>query len=245
MGPQSFRGPFPALASAYQRRHTTHLRNHALTQRGNCENHCCGIQKGRRREDNHCRASIGSAGRRGAIIDTYPQASLTDWFHARQNEAPVLFSADLSDIDKDVQRIASRGYRYLIIDTPPAVTSDIRKAIRVADLVIVPTRPSPHDLRAVGATVDLIEAESKRMLFVINGATPRARLTGAAAIELSQHGTVAPVILHHRIDYQASMIDGRTAQEIDACSKSAVEVGHLRDYVISQLGKCAGAELRK
>jgi chromosome partitioning protein len=180
-----------------------------------------------------------------AIIDTDPQASLTDWFHARQAEAPILFGADLASIAQEAQRIAARGYRYLIIDTPPAVTSDIRKAIRVADLVIVPTRPSPHDLRAVGATVDLIEAEAKRMLFVINGATARARLTGAAAIELSQHGTVAPVTLHHRIDYQASMIDGRTAQEIDACSKSAGEVGHLRDYVLQQLVKCAGAEVRK
>lgn len=72
----------------------------------------------------------------------------------------------------------------------------------------IPTRPSPHDLRAVGSTVELVEAAGKRMVFVINGAAQRAKITGEAAIALSQHGTVAPVTLYQRTDYAASMIDG-------------------------------------
>ncbi|MDO6385562.1 ParA family protein [Uliginosibacterium sp. 31-12] len=180
-----------------------------------------------------------------AIIDTDPQASLADWFHARANEAPVLFGSDLASLADDLRKIEGRGYRYCIIDTPPAIGADIKRAIRCADLVLVPVRPSPHDLRAVGATVDIVEAEGKRMVFIVNGATPRARLTAGAAIELSQHGTVAPVTLHHRIDYQASMINGGTAQEIDACSKSAGEVGQLREYIVAQLARHASKEAGK
>jgi chromosome partitioning protein len=77
-----------------------------------------------------------------------------------------------------------------------------------ADLVILPTRPSPHDLRAVGATVDIANRHGKRPLFVVNAATQRARITGEAAVALSQHGTVAPVTIHHRVDFAASMVDG-------------------------------------
>ena len=41
-----------------------------------------------------------------------------------------------------------------------------------------PRGPSPHDLRAVGATVDIAERHGKPVVFVINAATARARITG-------------------------------------------------------------------
>ena len=92
-------------------------------------------------------------------------------------------------------------------------------------------------LRAVGSTVELVEAAGKRMVFVINGAAQRAKITGEAAIALSQHGTVAPVTLYQRTDYAASMIDGRTVQEIDAASRSAAEISELWLYVFAQIRK--------
>ncbi len=97
----------------------------------------------------------------------------------------------------------------------PAITMAIQSVISVAELIVVPTRPSPHDLRAVGATVDLCERAGKPLLFVVNAATPRARITSEAAIALSQHGTVAPVTIHHRTDYASSMIDGRTVMDFE------------------------------
>ncbi len=75
------------------------------------------------------------------------------------------------------------------------------------------------------------------MVFVINGAAQRAKITGEAAIALSQHGTVAPVTLYQRTDFAASMIDGRTAQEIDPMSRSAGEIVDLWKYVDTQLNK--------
>ncbi|MBA38179.1 MAG: chromosome partitioning protein ParA, partial [Sphingobium sp.] len=103
--------------------------------------------------------------------------------------------------------------------------------------IVVPTRPSPHDLRAVGATVDLCERAGKPLIFVVNAATPKARITSEAAIALSQHGTVAPVTLHHRTDFAASMIDGRTVMEVDPRGRSAGEVESLWAYVSDRLEK--------
>jgi chromosome partitioning protein len=120
---------------------------------------------------------------------------------------------------------------------PPAITVAIQSVIAVAELIVVPTRPSPHDLRAVGATVDLCERAGKPLIFVVNGATPKARITSEAAVALSQHGTVAPVTLHHRTDFAASMIDGRTVMEVDPKGRSAAEVTALWTYISERLEK--------
>jgi chromosome partitioning protein len=113
----------------------------------------------------------------------------------------------------------------------------IQSVIQVAELIVVPTRPSPHDLRAVGATVDLCERAGKPLIFVVNAATPKARITSDAIIALSQHGTVAPITIHQRTDFAASMIDGRTVMEVDANGKAAAEVEALWTYVCDRLEK--------
>jgi chromosome partitioning protein len=89
----------------------------------------------------------------------------------------------------------------------------------------------------VGATVDLCERAGKPLVFVVNAATPKAKITSEAAVALSQHGTVAPITLHHRTDFAASMIDGRTVMEVDPNSRSAVEVTTLWKYLADRLEK--------
>jgi chromosome partitioning protein len=73
--------------------------------------------------------------------------------------------------------LRQQGFRLAVIDTPPAITMAIQSVIAVAELIVIPTRPSPHDLRAVGATVDLCERAGKSLLFVVNAATPKAKIT--------------------------------------------------------------------
>jgi chromosome partitioning protein len=172
-----------------------------------------------------------------ALIDTDPQGSLSSWWNEREAAAPLFASVDIGNLKKHLKELAKAGVELAIIDTPPAVTKTIREVIAVADLVLIPTRPSPHDLRAVSSTVELVEQCSKRMIFIINGAAARARITGEAAVALSQHGTVAPVTLYQRTDFAASMIDGRTVQEIDAGSRSSNEIGELWNYVYTQIRK--------
>ena len=150
-----------------------------------------------------------------ALIDTDPQGSpgRIGGTRARRprrissRRACPIWKQALADLDR-------AGIKIAVIDTPPAITQSISRVVAHADLVLVPTRPSPHDLRAVGATVDIAERHGKPLIFVINAATARARITGESAVALSQHGTVAPVTIHHRVDFAASMIDGRTVGEV-------------------------------
>jgi chromosome partitioning protein len=172
-----------------------------------------------------------------ALIDTDPQGSLAKWWNVREANAPAFIQSQYSTLFQDIERAREQGFRLIVIDTPPAVTRAISEVVAHADLVVVPTRPSPHDLRAVGPTIDIVETRKKQMIFALNAATPRAKITMEAAVALSQHGTVAPVTICNRLDFAASMIDGRTVMEIDPLSKSAAEIADLWRYLAERLAR--------
>src|SRR6478752_1923091 len=172
-----------------------------------------------------------------ALIDTDPQGSLAAWWNARTAPTPRFVKAGLPDLEEALAALDRAGVKIAVIDTPPAITQSISRVVAHADLVIVPTRPSPHDLRAVGATVDIAERHGKPVVFVINAATARARITGESAVALSQHGMVAPVTLHHRVDFAASMVDGRTVGEAAPGSASAKEISELWIYIQERLSR--------
>ena len=172
-----------------------------------------------------------------AMIDTDPQGSLAEWWNAREAPTPVFVRTSTGRLPQDIERMRFIGIELLIIDTPPAITSVIGDVIKHSDLVLIPTRPSPHDLRSVGATVELVEQYAKPLVFVVNGATPRARITSEAVIALSQHGTLAPSIIHQRVDFAASMIDGRTVMEVTNSTRSTDEIAELWDYLYNRLNR--------
>lgn len=180
-----------------------------------------------------------------ALIDTDPQGSLSEWWNSRESKTPVFVKTASLELDDALAELRSAGIKLAIVDTPPAITGAISKVVSCADLVVVPTRPGPHDLRAVGATVDIAESLGKPLVFVVNAATARARITGDAAVALSQHGTVAPITLHHRVDYAASMVDGRTVGEVVSNSRSAQEIKTLWSYLSERLQKFRGDAERK
>jgi len=171
------------------------------------------------------------------LVDTDPQGSLTEWWNEREAPTPAFAQTNISRLLTDLDELREQGFKLAVIDTPPAITLAIQSVICVSDLIVIPTRPSPHDLRAAGGTVELADRTDKPFMFVVNGATPRARITSDAAIALSQHGTVAPITLHHRTEYASSMIDGRTVMEVNPKGKSAVEIEELWEYINDRLEK--------
>jgi chromosome partitioning protein len=164
-----------------------------------------------------------------SLIDTDPQAGLAAWWNVRQATTPLWVEAT-TELAVAVAAVRARP-GLLFVDTPPSVSETIAEVIAVSDLVVIPVRPSPNDLRAVGSTIAIAKRAKCRMVFVINGATQRARITAETAIALSQHGTVAPVMVHHRVDFAGAMTDGRTCSELDPASRSAAEIAGLWSYI--------------
>ena len=147
----------------------------------------------------------------------------------------------LDKISNNLAELRGRAGAVTIIDTPPALTGSIEQVIAIADLVVIPARPSPHDLRAIGATLEMTRRAGKPFLFVINGAAPRASITAECVAALSEHGRVAPSILFQRTDYATSMIAGNTVMETVPSGRSAQEIAELWKFVYAQMNIRAAA----
>ena len=172
-----------------------------------------------------------------ALIDCDPMGGLSAWWNEREDESPAFVTTTLNGLSETIRRLEAEGIALVIIDTPPASGDVIRSVVRQASLVIVPIRPSPDDLRAVGATVDVIENEDKPMVFIINAATRKARLTSQAAITLSQHGMVADPIIHRAEAYPTSSLGGLTVGELEPNGSPAKEIAQLWVYLRNRLSR--------
>ncbi|NQU71420.1 MAG: AAA family ATPase [Rhodospirillales bacterium] len=166
-----------------------------------------------------------------AVVDTDPQGSLTDWWNVRSAPTPAFVQTTLDRLEQDLDQLRGLGTKMVIIDSPSALTGAISNVVKVADLVVIPTRPSPHDVRALSATVELVEHLGKPLVFVINAAVPRTRITTETISLISAYGPMAPTSIGHRIDFASSMIDGRTVMELPGRSKSSSEISELWAYV--------------
>ena len=178
------------------------------------------------------------------LIDTDPQGSLSAWWNVRKATVPVLAPMTIAELPEKLKLLDAAAYAVAVIDTPPAITEAIGAVVVSADLVLIPTRPSPHDLRAVGSTVALVQGAGKPFVFAMTQAKPNTRLTVQAMAALSEHGKVAPVIVHDRVDYAGSMIDGRAVQEIDPKGRSAAEMAELWAFLKAQMANSTKARKR-
>ena len=115
----------------------------------------------------------------------------------------------------------------VFIDTRPAVEEPEAEAARVADLVIVPVRPSPDDLEAVGETLRILRRLDKRAVLVVNAAKSAARATGARAALSRYPVPVCPIHLADRTIYLDASLEGRGVSEMrGATAREAL--GELR-----------------
>ena len=180
------------------------------------------------------------------LIDTDPQQTLATWWNIREAESPKLAPVNLRDLPEKLQALAQSGFAYCFIDTPPALTEQNQQVLRLADMVLIPTRPSPNDLWSLGATLDLVKKAGTPFAFVLTQAKANARITIQTMGALSQHGQVFQSVIHDRVDYATSMTDGRTALEINPSSPAAAEIGELWGLVRKRIGELANnSELAK
>jgi chromosome partitioning protein len=160
------------------------------------------------------------------LIDTDPQGTLSTWHEGRVAETPHRVEIGLADLPLALGTLGQRGAALCFIDTAPN-RGDDAGLFRVADLVLVPVRPSPSDLWAVSATVALLKQVGTPFLFVVNQATLNANITAQAIASLSHHGPVAETIVGTRVHYAAAMTDGHTAPEMASKGLAAQEITAL------------------
>jgi chromosome partitioning protein len=174
------------------------------------------------------------------LIDRDPQATSSKWWQRRQEAEPPLRYPELLDLEgADLTRSvgalkAKPG--FLFIDTRPAVGEPEAEAARIADLVIVPIRPSPDDIEAVGDTLKILRRLNKRAVLVVNAARNEARAVSARAA-LSQYPV--PVCPHHLTDrtaYLDASLEGRGVGEMKGAGarEATVEIRRVWEWICTE-----------
>ncbi len=161
------------------------------------------------------------------LIDTDPQETLTIWHECREAERPRRIELTRDGLEAGLELLRQNGAAWCFIDTAPTRADDNLALFKMADLVLVPVRPSPSDLWAVAATVKLLGQVEIPFLFVVTQAKRNANITSQAIAALSHHGAVAQTIIADRVAYSAAMTDGRTAQELENKSPAVTEIREL------------------
>lgn len=167
------------------------------------------------------------------LIDTDPQRSLAWWHQLRGPEEPRLIEANARELPELVEAARREGFGRVVVDTPPHAEDSILSAMRVADIVLVPTRPGPLDLAAVASTLDLAQRVGKAPLAVLNhcpartGATEPAIVSEARAALTAMGATVAATALANRVAMSHAILTGSTVNEHEPDGKAAAEVAAL------------------
>ncbi|WP_425100386.1 ParA family partition ATPase [Tropicibacter sp. S64] len=163
---------------------------------------------------------LQALGHRVAFIDLDPQGSLGRWFMTRAESHPDrLEGMDFATssawgISYEVRKMTA-DFDFVIVDTPPKADSDLRPALRVAALVLVPVSVSHVDLWATEGVLDLAQRESAETLLVMNRTRTRTRLGADVAEAATQmHARIAEAGFANRVVYAESLGLGLGALEM-------------------------------
>ncbi len=167
-----------------------------------------------------------------AVLDTDPQGSLGRWFMTRLEAtagAPGLEFATASawGVSYECDKLKKTN-DFVIVDTPPKADSDLRPALREADLVIVPVSASQLDLWATEAVLELVERTRRPSLAVLNRARAGTRLstemvTGMQSLE----APVAQTVLGNRVVFAEALGAGFGVSERQPSGRAAAEIAAL------------------
>ena len=172
-------------------------------------------------------AYAASNGIKTAVIDLDQQASISAWHGARQDDLIHLIPSHPPLLAKYVAQCEAQDYRLCIIDTPPHNSTAAANAISVANLTIVPVRPSAFDLVAAQATFDLLAQNGGKGGAVINAVPSGTKVIDDATKFVTDAGIKVIGRTGQRIAYQHATTRGQGVTEYESSGRAADEIREL------------------
>ena len=172
------------------------------------------------------------------LLDADPQGSALDWADSRSAPQMNLDARELppGNLSRELRSL-SQSYDWIIIDGPPGIGRISAEAVRVADIVLIPSKPSPFDVWACADIVEAVKARQQttdgipKAFFVITMARPRTRLVGQVDAALAEYGLNAlSARTTERVAYPMSAIEGQSV--LDSRDRNAQqEILAMRDEI--------------
>ncbi|CCG40073.1 ParA family partition ATPase [Magnetospirillum molischianum] len=182
------------------------------------------------------------SGRRVGLLDIDPQGSLAAWFEVRR----ALVGPDgggIAFVQAAGWRLATelerlrRDLDLVLIDSPPHAETEVRLAVRAADLILVPVQPSPMDLWATGPTLEIARREKTPAVVVFNRTPAKSKLVEAVRRKIAETSVpVADSVLGNRVAFASAMMEGRGVLESHPRHVASREVTALADEIAGRLG---------
>ena len=177
----------------------------------------------------HLAVEAVNDGHKTILIDLDPQQTLEGWWGKRDNNDIPLTEANNENLKDQIDKLSVAGFDLCIIDTPGDASMNARSGIDVADLVVIPSKPTAPDLSAIGRTIGIVEEAKKKFVFVITQGVLTSNLNFQASSALSSFGKVAPTIIANRAAYAKAMGAGESAANSD--KKASDELSKLWNFV--------------
>ena len=160
---------------------------------------------------------------RVAMVDLDPQRSLVSWWARRgKSDNPKIFEG--AEMAQDaVEALRLNGVcNYVFIDGPPAHLMTIEDMVQAADYVLIPIKPSAHDLIASQDAVVLARRADADFGIVFNDVR-----RGEAAVRSARNELLnvdLPILtteITHRVAHINAAAKGKSAAELRDRSATA------------------------
>lgn len=196
-------------------------------------------QKGGSGKTTSTLAIAGAAHAQGktvVVLDIDPQAAATGWYTARKRsglpEGLHVQPLQAVQLEEVLEACREQDVDLVLIDTPPQSDNPAVQAAQLSDLVLIVTKPSVMDLRAIQNTLRLAKVADVHPYLLLNSVKP----VGTRHLEASQTMTsmgvdVLPVMLGDRVAFMDMLVDGRTPVEYEPGGAAAQEAVKLYEHV--------------
>lgn len=175
------------------------------------------------------------------LVDADPQGTARTWGEVanqagHQTPTVVAMGPDLHRPGQ-LPTLAKR-YEVAVIDCPPRHAEVQRAALMVADLAVLPSGPSAHDVWALAESVELVKSAQRvrpelKAVALVTRKVPGTVIGREAREALKEAGV--PVLraeLGFRVAYQEAPATGRGVAQYEPSGEAAAEVRELTTEVL-------------
>lgn len=173
------------------------------------------------------------------ILDLDPQQNTKEWFDLRNKRKSedcqcidINKVQNLSLLLKEIKSINDDS--ILFIDTPPHTNKISEEAIKYSDVVFIPIKASPNDLRAINNTLEIVRKYKKKYYFILNQINSQTVIYKKAKEALELQGELVAII-ENKNGFVLSMLNGENIFEIrerkERISKSRREITKIIEII--------------